>query len=119
MRCFRCNSANLPLGPISENQRLGFPLIGVVMRQCADCGLRQNHYREDQQANKEPLDPFEAAEHSPVIQPNGTVVPARKLWVKPTAEVTVARAKAKREAVVEVSHVPQGQLSEVHPKTGG
>jgi len=46
-------------------------------------------------------------------------VPARKLWVKPTAEVTVARAKAKREAVVEVSHVPQGQLSEVHPKTGG
>jgi len=111
MRCFRCGGTNLPLAALSANQAKGYPLIDIVLRECAACGLPQNHYRRDPKANKEPMDPFEVAEHAPVIQANGLIVPAKKVWVKPTAELMADRARQRREARIEVRQQARGTVS--------
>ena len=60
MRCYRCESTDLILAPLWPNERQVYADIGVVMRQCMNCGLEQNHYGDD-----EPLEPRQATEKAP------------------------------------------------------
>ena len=60
MECYRCDSDNLTLAPLWPYEREAYAAIEIVMRQCQNCGLEQNHYGHD-----ELLTPSEAAEDAP------------------------------------------------------
>ena len=61
MKCYRCESENLGLAALWPHERKTYAAIGVVMRQCKNCGLEQNHCGDD-----ELLDAVEAAQEAPV-----------------------------------------------------
>ena len=60
MECYRCGSDRLSLAPLWPYERESYAAIEIVMRQCQNCGLEQNHYGHD-----EMLTPTEAAEQAP------------------------------------------------------
>jgi len=59
MECYRCESSELVLAPLWPYERKTYQQSGIVMRQCMDCGLEQNHCGHD-----EPLSPEQAAEEA-------------------------------------------------------
>jgi hypothetical protein len=59
MECYRCDSSDLALAPLWPQERRIYKKAGIVMRQCMDCGLEQNHCGHD-----EPLSPEQAAEEA-------------------------------------------------------
>lgn len=65
MICFRCGSNALPLAPLWPVERTNYTAAEIVMRQCMDCGLEQNHYGHD-----EVLLPVDAAKDAPAVHPD-------------------------------------------------
>jgi len=60
MECFRCGSNELPLASLWPAERSNYVDAGIVMRQCMNCGLEQNHCGHD-----EVLLPEDAANSAP------------------------------------------------------
>ena len=60
MHCYRCEDEELVLAPLWPAERKNYSAAGVVLRQCLNCGLEQNHIGDD-----EPLEPRKAAELAP------------------------------------------------------
>jgi hypothetical protein len=60
MKCFRCGSGDLPLASLWPAERSNYVEAGIVMRQCMNCGLEQNHCGHD-----EVLLPEDAAHSAP------------------------------------------------------
>ena len=60
MACYRCGSDQLDLAPLWPYERKSYTAIEIVMRQCQNCGLEQNHYGHD-----ETLTPRAAAAAAP------------------------------------------------------
>ena len=63
MECYRCEDEELVLAPLWPAERRDYPAAGVVLRQCLNCGLEQNHIGDD-----ETLEPGRAAELAPSHQ---------------------------------------------------
>jgi len=121
LNCYRCKSSSLVLATLTEEQGIAYPVLGLVLRRCQSCGLEQNHYKENER-NDEPLDPFDAADHAPIMGKDGLVTEAARLWVKPTEEVLAERAQRKRDTqvVTEESPSPLVVVSNLgHRKTNG
>ena len=59
MECYRCDSPELVLAPLWPYERRIYQESEIVMRQCMNCGLEQNHCGHD-----EPLSPEQAAEEA-------------------------------------------------------
>lgn len=47
MNCYRCDSENLPLAPLTPWERETYSEAGIVMRRCGHCGLEQSHSGDD------------------------------------------------------------------------
>ena len=60
MECYRCEDEELVLAPLWPAERANYAIAGLVLRQCLNCGLEQNHVGDD-----EPLEPANAAELAP------------------------------------------------------
>jgi hypothetical protein len=43
MNCYRCGGTDLPLACLWPLERQQNAQAGIVLRQCQDCGLEQNH----------------------------------------------------------------------------
>ena len=61
MRCYRCESEDLGLAPLSPYHRQLYMECGWVMRMCRACGLWQNHAGVG-----EPLTPEQGFEQAPL-----------------------------------------------------
>ena len=48
MNCYQCNSDQLELAPLWPYERESNKAGNVVMRQCQNCGLEQNHHGHDE-----------------------------------------------------------------------
>ena len=60
MQCYKCGSKKLVLAPLWPYERETYPMAKIVMRQCRNCGLEQNHYGDD-----ELLEPRQGAAAAP------------------------------------------------------
>jgi|TARA_R100000049_G_C1910520_1_gene57998 hypothetical protein len=60
MECYRCEDCNLVLAPLWPAERENYAIAGLVLRQCLNCGLEQNHVGDG-----EPLEPANAAQLAP------------------------------------------------------
>ena len=61
MECYRCEATeDLVLAPLWPAERKNYVIANVVLRQCLNCGLEQNHVGDD-----EPLESRDAAELAP------------------------------------------------------
>ena len=63
LRCYRCDSADVMLAPLWPEERKQYAISDIVMRQCQNCGLEQNHFNHD-----EPLTSALAAESAPSLR---------------------------------------------------
>ena len=70
MRCYRCESSELPLATLWPHDRVTYEAIGIVLRQCLFCGLEQNHIGDD-----ETLAPAVAARMAPSVYLRATGYP--------------------------------------------
>ena len=107
IKCYNCEGPNLPLAPLTPDEAVAYPIMSWVMRQCTACGYYQNHNRGDHRTNRETLDPFDAAEQAPRIDPETgliTVRPKLHTAAAPTEAVRAERARIVAEAEVEIVH---------------
>lgn len=56
MTCYRCGSTELVLAKLWPQERIDYASAGIILRQCLNCGLEQNHHGDD-----EPLEPRQAS----------------------------------------------------------
>jgi len=64
MECYRCESSDLVLAPLWPYERKVYQASEIVIRQCINCGLEQNHCGDD-----EPLSAREASEQARTRDP--------------------------------------------------
>ena len=105
MRCVNCLGTKLLLSPLTEEEAEYYPVLGWTMRQCAECGYHQNHWRGDVASNRETMNPWDAAEQAPRIGPDGLVVQKAKVFSTAAPSTAELKRRADKIASVDVEVV--------------
>lgn len=66
MNCYRCQAEDLPLAPLTPQNRKDYPGVNIVLRICRDCGMEQNHAGDDERVS-----PLVAAQEAPSVKTSG------------------------------------------------